>query len=198
MTKDGVAMMNQGCRGKGLDQALERMSVRFTVSEELDLHEEPYQRMTGVQVTILQDGTVDTYPGGDRREIIIQQEYGILVRDPHGISSCNKFQIFDVGINNRGDELFQVGLVTYFSLDLIRDKGLTRFTLGKQINQEINSDLVTTNWLVHSHVPKTIMWRSRIPNASGEASQVVENGRSRDGIGIYLLEEDEKTMLMVM
>jgi len=174
------------------------MSVRFTVSEELDLHEEPYQRMTGVQVTILQDGTVDTYPGGDRREIIIQQEYGILVRDPHGISSCNKFQIFDVGINNCGDELFQVRLVTYFSLDLIRDKGLTRFTLGKQINQEINSDLVTTNWLVHSHVPKTIMWRSRIPNASGEASQVVENGRSRDGIGIYLLEEDEKTMLMVM
>jgi len=190
MTEDRVVMKNQRCRGKCLDQALDRMSVGFTVSNELDL-QEPNQRKAGVQVTVLQDGTVGTYPGGDRREIIVQQEYGILVRDPHGISSCNKFQIFE-------DELLQDGLVTYFSsMDSIQDEGLSRFALSKhQIDREINGDLMTTNWLVCSQVQKPIVW-SRISNVSGEASQVVEIGCNRDGIIIYLL-KDKKSMLTVI
>jgi len=75
-------------------------------------------------VTILQNGTVDTYPGVRVRVRILVGE------DPHGIVSRNELQIFQVG-----DELFQVGLVTYFSLDLVWYKSLNCLTLNEQINR---------------------------------------------------------------
>ena len=58
VTKDGITMTDQGCRSKGLRETHERMSVGDTISEQLDL-QELNQGATGVQVTILQDGTVD-------------------------------------------------------------------------------------------------------------------------------------------
>ena len=175
MTEDIVAMTDQGYRSKGLDQTWERMSVGGTVSV-----------LAGLARTL-------SMAGRRPDDHSARWHFG----DPHGITSSNEFQIFDIGVNNFRYELLQVRLVTYFSLDSVWYKGLNGFTLGKHVNREIHGDLVSTNWLVCRQVPKSIEW-SRISNASaGERSQMVENGCCRDGVFIYLL-EDEETMLGVI
>ena len=73
------------------------MSVGDTISEKLDL-QKLNQGATGIQVTILQDGTVDSYPSRDRRQVIIQQKHGVLVGDPHGITSLDELEVFQVGV----------------------------------------------------------------------------------------------------
>jgi len=57
--------------------------------------------------------------------------------------------------------------------------------------------MVTTNGLVGSEVPMSIM-RCRIPNASGgDCKVMVEDSCSGDGIIVYLF-EDEETMMMII
>jgi len=81
-------------------------------------------------------------------------------------------------------------------LDSVWHKGLNCLTLSEQIDREVNSDLVTTDWLVCSEMPIAILW-SRISNASGDDSRVVKNGCSGNGVIIYLF-KDEETMLKVI
>jgi len=54
-----------------------------------------------------------------------------------------------------------------------------------------------TDWLVGSEVPKSIL-RSRISNTSGGNCKVMEDGCSRDGIIVYLFEDEEAMMTIIL
>jgi len=71
------------------------------------------------------------------------------------------------------------------------------FTPSEQIRGKVNGDLVTTDGLVGSEMPISILWSAGISNASGNNSKLVEDGRIRDRVFVYLF-KDKETMLTII